>query len=168
MTTMGKDVIILKQTNIVPLAPINCTYSEEISDSAMLTNIASMQQVAAEQLVCLKVEVAHVQAVKTINTHHGSALKKQELIVRDPTGFIKLILWEDYVDCLQQHKTYHRGGSRPMQPMRMHRSEFHVNLITRSRVSIETQKNNKIHNLISKCMRVVPREALLWYYRSKQ
>ena len=61
-----------------------------------------------------------------------------------------------------------RGGSRPMQPMRMHRSEFHVNLITRSRVSIETQKNNKIHNLISKCMRVVPREALLWYYRSKQ
>ena len=61
-----------------------------------------------------------------------------------------------------------RGGSRPMQPMRMHRSEFHVNLITRSRVSIETPKNNKIHNLISKCMRVVPREALLWYYRSKQ
>ena len=54
-----------------------------------------------------------------------------------------------------------------MQPMRMHRSEFHVNLITRSRVSIETPKNNKIHNLISKCMRVVPREALLWYYRSK-
>ena len=112
MTTMGKDVIILKQTNIVPLAPINCTYSEEISDSAMLTNIASMQQVAAEQLVCLKVEVAHVQAVKTINTHHGSALKKQELIVRDPTGFIKLILWEDYVDCLQQHKTYHLQNVR--------------------------------------------------------
>ena len=61
-----------------------------------------------------------------------------------------------------------RGGSRPMQPMRMHRSEFRVNLITRSRVSIETPKNNKIHNLISKCMRIVPREALLWYYRSKQ
>ena len=60
-----------------------------------------------------------------------------------------------------------RGGSRPMQPMRMHRSEFHVNLITRSRVSIETPKNNKIHNLISKCMSVVSREALLWYYRSK-
>ena len=54
-----------------------------------------------------------------------------------------------------------------MQPMRMHRSEFHVNLITRSRVSIETPKNNNIHNLISKCVRVVPREALLWYYRSK-
>ena len=61
-----------------------------------------------------------------------------------------------------------RGGSRPMQPMRMHRSEFRVNLITRSRVSIETPKNNKIHNLISKYMRIVPREALLWYYRSKQ
>ena len=38
-----------------------------------------------------------------------------------------------------------RGGSRPMQPMRMHRSDFHVNLIPPSQVSIKTRKNNNIH-----------------------
>ena len=38
-----------------------------------------------------------------------------------------------------------RGGSRPMQPMRMHRSDFHVNLIPASQVSIKTRKNNNIH-----------------------
>ena len=35
-----------------------------------------------------------------------------------------------------------RGGSRPMQPMRMrmHRSEFYINLIPPSQVSIKNQK----------------------------
>ena len=49
-----------------------------------------------------------------------------------------------------------RGGSRPMQPMRMHRSEFHVNLIPPNQVSIKTPKNNNIHILISKRVRVGP------------
>jgi ssDNA-binding replication factor A large subunit len=31
--------------------------------------------------------------------------KKQEVIVRDSTGSIKLTLWEDYVECLEQQKT---------------------------------------------------------------
>ena len=43
-----------------------------------------------------------------------------------------------------------------MQPMRMPRSEFHVNLIAPSRVSIKTPKNNNIHILISKPVRVGP------------
>ena len=43
-----------------------------------------------------------------------------------------------------------------MQPMRMHRSEFHVNLIPPSRVSIKTPKNNNIHILMSKRVRVGP------------
>ena len=51
-----------------------------------------------------------------------------------------------------------RGGSRPMQPMRMHRSEFRVNLIppAPSQVSIKIRKNNNIHILISKRVRVGP------------
>ena len=43
-----------------------------------------------------------------------------------------------------------------MQPMRMHRSEFHVNLIPPSQVSIKTRKNNNIHILISNFVRVGP------------
>ena len=40
--------------------------------------------------------------------------------------------------------------------MRMHRSEFHVNLIPPSQVLIKTRKNNNIHILVSKCVRVGP------------
>ena len=43
-----------------------------------------------------------------------------------------------------------------MQPMRMHRSEFPVNLIPPSQVSIKTPKNNNMHVLISKRVRVGP------------
>ena len=43
-----------------------------------------------------------------------------------------------------------------MQPMRMHRSEFHVNLIPPSQVSIKTRKNNNTHILISKRVDVGP------------
>ena len=43
-----------------------------------------------------------------------------------------------------------------MQLMRMHRSEFHVNLTPSSQVSIKTRKNNNIHILISQSVRVGP------------
>ena len=48
-----------------------------------------------------------------------------------------------------------------MQSMRMHRLEFHVNLIPPSQVSIKTPKNNNIHILISKRVRVGPFVVLL-------
>ena len=47
-----------------------------------------------------------------------------------------------------------------MQPMLKHRSEFHVNLIHPSQVSIKTRKNSNIHILISKRVRVGPIVAL--------
>ena len=49
---------------------------------------------------------AHVAPVKTINTQYGSTLKKQELVVRDTSGSIKLILWQEYVESQQESKTY--------------------------------------------------------------
>ena len=53
-----------------------------------------LRRVALEQLVSLTVEVAHVAPVKTINIQYGSTLMKQELVVRDSSGSIKLILWQ--------------------------------------------------------------------------
>ena len=101
-----KDVVILKQTKIATLPSIDCTYSEDLDTSSLTTDIANLRQVAPEQLVSLKVEVAYVDSVKKITTQYGSFLMKQELIVRDPTGSVKLILWEDNVETLELHKTY--------------------------------------------------------------
>ena len=50
-----------------------------------------------------------------------------------------------------------------MQLMRMHRSEFHVNLTPPSQVSIKTRKNNNILILISKSVRVGPIVVLSIY-----
>ena len=58
--------------------------------------------------------------------------------------------------CNSENLVACRGGSRPMQPVRIHRSEFHVNLTPPSQVSIKTRKNNNMHILISKRVRVGP------------
>ncbi len=46
-----------------------------------------------------------LSAVIVLQTTHGS-LKKQEGIIVDKTSSIKLVLWEIYVDCLKEGKTY--------------------------------------------------------------
>ena len=33
-------------------------------------------------------------------------LQKQELIIRDNTGYVQLVLWEKYVNLLEINKTY--------------------------------------------------------------
>ena len=58
--------------------------------------------------------------------------------------------------CFDLSDVLARGGSRPMQPMRMHWSEFHVNLIPPSQVSTKTPKNKNIHILILKHVHVGP------------
>ncbi|CAB3996618.1 Hypothetical predicted protein, partial [Paramuricea clavata] len=57
--------------------------------------------VTAGQIITLKTEVIHVASVKNI-----SQLQKQEIILRDPTGTIKLVLWEQYVNALVVNTTY--------------------------------------------------------------
>ena len=81
-----KDVVISKHTKISPLSltSINCTYSNDITDSSLLTDVASLRQVAAEQLVSLKVEVAHVESVKAIDTQHGSLAKLLTSVCHKP------------------------------------------------------------------------------------
>ena len=46
----------------------------------------------------LKSQVAKISATKQTKTHDGGSLKKQEVVVRDLTQFIKLVLWQDIVD----------------------------------------------------------------------
>ena len=82
------------------------SYSENMCTSSAQTKVANLhlRQVALEELVSFTVQVAHVAPMKTINTQYGSALKKQELVVGDISGSIKLILWQEYVESLQESK----------------------------------------------------------------
>ncbi|XP_028405259.1 uncharacterized protein LOC114527766 [Dendronephthya gigantea] len=44
--------------------------------------------------------------LKLENCKQPEKLRKQELIIRDNTGSIELVLWNEYVDLLEAHKTY--------------------------------------------------------------
>lgn len=102
-----EDVIIMKQTNITPIAATtDFVYSDELDSVSLGTNIANLSNIAPEQLVCLKANVAEISSVKSITTQYGKTLRKQEVFLTDPMGSIKLILWENHVNTLESNKTY--------------------------------------------------------------
>jgi hypothetical protein len=71
-----------------------------------LSNIGSLMSVSANQLITLQAEVIHISQVKDMPTLNHGELKKQDVMIRDPTGTTKLVLWEKYVDTLVINTTY--------------------------------------------------------------
>ena len=102
------DVIFNHVTKLTPLdgEDIDFPYSESISITGMIKNIASCYELASEQLLSIKAEVAVVLAVKKIHMQHQGTLEKQEIILRDNTGCIKGVLWGAHVYTLDQKSTY--------------------------------------------------------------
>ena len=103
-----QDVLITKHTKIVPLEKdnINFAHSPMCNTDGLLENISSLQKVAAEQVVSVKAEVVKMSGCKTIQTQRYGSLKKQEIIIRDNTSSTKVVLWQEYCDCLELNKTY--------------------------------------------------------------
>ena len=101
----NKDIIIDQKSSLSPLEEIPFAMSK-IMTANDVTNIVFLMNVTAEQIITLKAEVTHVASVKNIITQHHGQLQKQEVMLRDPTGTIKLVLWEQYVDALVVNTTY--------------------------------------------------------------
>jgi len=104
-----EDIILLSKTKITPITSndINFPYSGELTAATgILPNLLALEKLAAEQLVTIKAQVAQMSAAKTLRTQHQGVLKKQELLIRDTTTSIKLLLWENNVDMLELNKTY--------------------------------------------------------------
>ena len=72
----------------------------------MAISISSLNDLAGEQLVTIKAEVAQISGVKRIETQDQGRLNRQEVILRDVTGSIKAILWQSRVDTLKENTTY--------------------------------------------------------------
>ena len=56
-------------------------------------------------MISIKAKVVSLSGAKVQSTRYGQ-LKKQDVVLADPTAHIKLVLWGDYVDTLQLNKTY--------------------------------------------------------------
>ena len=47
-----------------------------------------------------------MSSVKAINTQYSGRLNKQEVIIRDTTSSVKVVLWQSYVNSLEVNKKY--------------------------------------------------------------
>lgn len=90
----GKDVEFNQYTKVHPVDDIDFQHSSKLFVTGIASTIASLNEVAPEQLINVKAEIAEVSAVKTIKTQYQGTLKKQEVLIRDSTSSIKLVLWK--------------------------------------------------------------------------
>ena len=69
------DIVLDNQTKLTPVGQIPFNYCETLTTTGVVP-ISSLPQVAAEQLVKVKVKVTDGSNVKTISTLHQRVLKK--------------------------------------------------------------------------------------------
>ena len=67
--------------------------------------IASLSEVAPDQLVAIKGCVTHLSATKSV-VLQGDPVRKQECYLSDPSAYIKLILWGKHADTIEENGTY--------------------------------------------------------------
>ena len=108
ITSSNKDdiesIIIQNNTTVQPVV-VPFVY-QDAATSSSLPSLSSLQEVSKEQLVDVKAKVSSITAVKTINSRYGYALQRQEVILVDHTTSIKLILWQEHCNKLEDQKTY--------------------------------------------------------------
>ena len=68
-------------------------------------SISSLSEVHYQQLITIKGKVVQLSGIKKVNTRNGLK-QKTDCYLTDPTGSIKLTLWEDFVNDVQEGKTY--------------------------------------------------------------
>ena len=103
-----KEIIIQKNTSFTPLdnSSVNFEHNE------LIPNISSLDKVASEQLISVKAHVLQLSSVKQIQTYNQGALEKQEVVLADPTNWIKLVLWQNNVNTLTKGTTYSLSNLR--------------------------------------------------------
>ena len=96
-----------KQTILTPLT--TATFDYKTLNNA--NSIATLSQVAPEQLVSIKGKVTQLSATKTVILQ-TAPVKNQPCYLIDPSGFMKLILWGSHTDTIEQNQTCLQQHSR--------------------------------------------------------
>ena len=69
-------------------------------------SIATLSKITLGQIVTIKAKVADIAGVKIQIVNDKSEVNKQQTIIHDPSGSIKLTLWGKYTDKLEIGQTY--------------------------------------------------------------
>ena len=102
------EFTIQKYSKIEPINQDNMTFcytGKSFKDDEPI-QICKLSDISPEQLVSVKAFVAQVLPTVTQEMRQGPALRRQDVIIVDPTDCITLSLWEESVDVLQPQTTY--------------------------------------------------------------
>ncbi len=69
-------------------------------------NISKLSGLMPNQLLSLKSKLINLQKPRIVNQHSANQLTKREGFLIDPHGTIKIVLWEDEVNSIEEGKTY--------------------------------------------------------------
>ena len=75
------------------------------SSTSCLVNIATVKTTSVNQLVLVKATVKHLSGPKIVKWENGS-VQKRSCVLQDPTGAIKAVLWEEWIDSVEDDQTY--------------------------------------------------------------
>jgi hypothetical protein len=98
------NVVINKTSKIKPCSsPIEF---DRIDIENSTVKLSAMNTIMQGQLVNVKALVRQVGGSKVISKLSGEKLKKQEAVLVDPFGCVKIVLWENFVDSIECDQTY--------------------------------------------------------------
>lgn len=98
------NIVINKKTNVQKCTtPLNF---ERVDIENTTVKLSTVKSILFGQLINVKATVRQLSGSKIISTSAGARLKKQEAVLVDPFGSIKIILWEDFVDTIETGNTY--------------------------------------------------------------
>ena len=95
-----EDIVINKNTLITPT-----TVKFEYNQESNISSIASISQVAPGQLLLVKGHLQHLSANKTV-VLQSHPVQMQEAFIKDPSGYIKLVLSGNHTDTLKERSTH--------------------------------------------------------------
>ena len=78
---------------------------QPMRDTQDPSSISSLSDVAPNQLVTIKANLFQLPGTKTIIMDDSKQLTKQEGVMVDQTGHMKLVLWAEYTGQFKEKKT---------------------------------------------------------------
>ena len=100
----GRKDIVMDQKTMLSPAKVDDDF-KPLNISKAVIELSKVPQIATEQLITVEANVAQLGGVK-MTSSQDVPLRKQEAILVDKTGSIKITFWEDFVDCFQQVTCY--------------------------------------------------------------
>lgn len=97
--------IVIKNNTTVSLSQEPLPFKPLDSLETHMVTIESLKMTSPQQLVNLKATVKGLSGSKTVKVERGNLTKSTATLV-DPTGSTRAVFWEEWVDSVQNDKTY--------------------------------------------------------------